>query len=307
MSPTAQKQPAVLITGCTGYVGRQLATRLAGVGYRVTGTSRRDFRLAGVRAERGLLTDEAFLMDVLADQDVLIHAAALTRSNDARELYESNEKVTSCLLDAAARREVKRIIYLSSDQAVHEVGPYGASKRRCEILVQQKATDYAILRMTPVIGEYCPGANSTYSKLVDRLSRGRPFLLPGNGRFPIAPVSIEDVATVIDLLIRKRAPLTKVYGLCGQHSSFVRFVDTVEKRLGSRTARIQLPLPLLKAGAQLCRMTPLASRLPVDSILSIGAPVPVSARELMDDLGFRPTPLAKVIAEMEGFPSRHGL
>ena len=292
----------ILITGCSGYVGRQLAALLSAKGYDVTGTCRSDFDLDGIDVRRGVLTNSEFVTDILSDRDIVIHAAALTRSKDPAELRESNESVTSLLLDGVASSSVKRVIFLSTDQAVNGVGPYGESKQNCETIVREKAKDYAILRLTPVIGEFAPTQNSTFSKVISKILNGSIFVMPGDGDFPIAPIGIKDIAKAIDLLIMKEDHLDKTYGLCGEPSTFLSFVNQVEETVGLRRWKVPLPIGPIKKAAGLLKRLPGSGKLPLDSILNIGQPIPVDTQDLGRDTGFKPTPLSEIIGSMPGLP-----
>ena len=98
-------------------------------GYQVTGLVRREIKpLPGVVLLRGDMTDEVFLAEALSGADVVIHAAALTRSADPSELQSANQDLTARLSRQAAAYGVKRFIYLSSDLAEQPAGPYGQSK-----------------------------------------------------------------------------------------------------------------------------------------------------------------------------------
>src|SRR5687768_9869402 len=73
--------PNVLITGATGLIGRNFARRAAASGYPVLAMVRRDSDRSAldgvpVRFVEGDLTNPESFPSVLADADVVVHAAA---------------------------------------------------------------------------------------------------------------------------------------------------------------------------------------------------------------------------------------
>ncbi len=89
-----------LVTGCNGFVGRALASRLAGAGYEVWGVDRSeaDASFAGRQFLRGDLTDAAFVASVLDQSSpaCIVHLAAQA------SVAKSFDEPTSTLHDGTA-------------------------------------------------------------------------------------------------------------------------------------------------------------------------------------------------------------
>lgn len=292
----------VLITGCSGYVGRQLITLMAQRGYRLTGSCRKAIEIRGVNVRIGDLRDKKYMRHVVEGQDVIVHAAGLTRSQNREALIEANEKVVSSLVGALKESGSCQLIFLSSDLASHRVGVYGESKRNCEEIIRSQSPNFAVLRLTPVLGEFSPGENSTFSRIIRQVAFSRYILMPGNGDFPIAPVFINDIVSVIESLIDNPKALQKVYGMAGEFSTYSDFLSLVEERLAIKKTRISIPLSPLKAMALLLKKVPGTAYLPLDSILNIGRPVAVDSTSLAKELAFTPTPLREAIYQIPFFP-----
>ena len=126
--------------------------------------------------------------------------------------------------------------------------------------------------------------------------------MPGGGNFPVAPVFIDDIATVIDYVVRQTGNLQKLYGLCGESGTLLDFVTLAEQRLGKPVRKLSLPLLPLKAAALAASVLPASINLPADSNLNIGTPVLVNTDDLQRDFEFRPTPLREIVASITRFP-----
>lgn len=301
MPPAATR---VLITGCSGYVGHQLASLLADAGLRVFGTSRRPVALDNVEVFAGDHRSPDFVKACLNKVDVVLHCAARTRGHDAAVFQADNEDVTR-LFARYSRDLGKKIVYFSSDQAVYRGGYYGRSKFACEEIVTAEADNYAVLRLTAVLGRYAPDMNSTFSRIIRRLNTARFLTVPGDASYPIAPVWIGDIVVVLlQLMSRPHLP-NRTLEICGDVLSLGALLDLFEARLGVHRTRLSVPLKPLQMAARTLKPFSIFSRLPLDALLDLGRPVGVSYRDLGELTGFRPTPMAQAVSLIEGFPEPH--
>jgi nucleoside-diphosphate-sugar epimerase len=162
------KSGSVSITGATGFVGWHLAEGFQHAGWRV----RAVVRPGGVkpvpdgveRIEAALNTDT--LAAVIAEGEVVVHAAGLTRSLDPRA-FDFNVSGTRAVVEAANRRNA-RLMLISSQAAIgpgtigrpsreddepRPLTPYGRSKLAGEAEVRARAqSPWVILRPTTVYG-----------------------------------------------------------------------------------------------------------------------------------------------------------
>lgn len=291
----------VLVTGCGGYVGHQVATRLIHSGLEVAGTSRRSLSLGGVEVLVGDHLDPAFVAAAVSRVDTVLHFAARTRGHDPASFRRDNEDVTT-LFSRCAQRMGKRLIYVSSDQALYETGHYGRSKRACEAIVAGEHGDYAILRLTAVLGRYAPDMGSTFSRIIQQLHRSSFLVMPGDGDYPIAPIWVGDIASALQHLIATPSQLNQVFEACGATLSLAELIDLFERRLGVRRRRVRLPLPPLQLAARALKPFSVFARLPLDALLDLGAPIGVSYRALNERFGFTPTLMADAVPKIEDFP-----
>ncbi len=292
----------VLVTGCTGYLGHQIAVRLARSGLTVTGSSRRPFSLEGVEIITGDHSSTDFVNELVTGSDVIIHFAGRTRGHNAKVFHRDNESLTSLLCTRASEHN-KGFIYISSDQAVYQTGSYGRSKRACEGIVARESSNYVVLRLTAVVGCYAPHMESTFSRTIKRLHDASFVLVPGDCDFEIAPVAIGDVEFSLRKLLEFEKLPNDTFEVCGRSLTLKALIDLFEQRLGVHRTRIPLPIAPLRSVARLLKPYKTFSKLPLDALLDLGKPVRVSYQKLGRLIGFVPTEMNEAVLEIEDFPA----
>jgi dihydroflavonol-4-reductase len=194
-----------LVTGATGFLGSHVARVLAeqGAELRLLVRPTSDLRnIADLNADRvtGDLRDAASMEKALAGCDVVFHVAADYRLwvRDPAEMYGSNVEGTRCLLEAARKQGVRRIVYTSSVATIgftsglnhgkvpDEESPVGIADmighyKRSKFMAEQVAVeavksgvDVVIVNPTTPIGERDIKPTPTGRIVVDFLKRKFP-------------------------------------------------------------------------------------------------------------------------------------
>ena len=136
----------LLLTGASGTFGSALMKALLDdpTTLKIVAYSRNESAQARLRAEvandarvvwiLGDVRDEERLYDALHRVDTIIHAAALKRvdDNDPMELYRTNIDGTMNVVRSAFKRNVPKVLLLSTDKACAPATAYGASKLAAE-------------------------------------------------------------------------------------------------------------------------------------------------------------------------------
>lgn len=140
----------IAITGGTGSLGGALIRRLSQNGAERIVTCSRDEqkRLAlqaqyqwhqGVKVYAGDIRDTGRLADIFNGCEVVIHAAARKvvsgHHDEPREMLQTNVVGTQNVIAAAREAQVRKLLFISSDKAVHPQNVYGISKAMAEHLV----------------------------------------------------------------------------------------------------------------------------------------------------------------------------
>lgn len=117
----------VLVTGAAGRIGRHVVRALAGAGHAVTGLDRTDAPadvdgVAHVTRRLEELTADNTAFD---DVDAVIHLGAFMSwaDTDAPAMFDSNVAGTFRLLEAVARRGLRRFVFASTGEVYPENAP----------------------------------------------------------------------------------------------------------------------------------------------------------------------------------------
>jgi nucleoside-diphosphate-sugar epimerase len=190
-------------------------------------------------------TDWAAIDEKLALADVVVHAASDLRTSanlEPTRLLDSNVMSTATLLEAARKRRVKRLVFLSScavygedmrtgeDSLCCPITINGISKHLNEKLVAEFCTangiEYQILR---VFNSY--GGNdkfSIFSKLKRALQNKTPFTLNNDGRMQRDFIHVADVASIALNLLDTRVQHTHLNIGTGVATKISTLVDMVQ-------------------------------------------------------------------------------
>lgn len=299
------KQPIVLVTGATGFVGRNLVPLLKSRGYLV----RRALRAGGAGENDAVVGSIGPCTDwdaALAGVDAVVHLAARVHhpnEEHAAELYDAvNTQGTMQLAHAAARMGVSRFVFLSTilvngsstdgrgpftaDDAVVPRGVYGKSKATAEAALQRLAAQstmrVGVVRPPLVYGRDALG-NFRHLVGVIRRRIPLPLGLVDNKR---AFVSVQNLASfVAHLVALQAAPAYRVYLVADDEQiSTPAFVRRIGEAM-NRTA-ILLPVPSMVLAPALRAMRPelrhsLLGSMEVDTsaALSTGWTPPLSMTE----------------------------
>lgn len=183
------------VTGAFSFTGRAIAGRLLNEGREVVALVRRPAPVSVDRRIRTALVsldDPEELTDALRGVDTVYNTHWI-RFERRRVTYELAMARTLRLLAAARRADVGRFVHVSvvnaSDQAPTE---YFREKARLEADVRASGLSYAIVRPTLTFGP----RDILVNNLCWVLRRFPVFAIPGNGRYRLQPVHVEDVARI---------------------------------------------------------------------------------------------------------------
>jgi nucleoside-diphosphate-sugar epimerase len=256
-----------LVSGATGFIGRELCRQLSASGDTVVALSKTgeavDEGVASLALDLAVVEPEA---ELLRGVDVLFHLAGIAHREASQADYEAlNYQATLRLARLASKAGVKCFIFLSSVKAMGSPGSsgvrsesertlprdaYGLSKWRAESALRDEFSDHSmsvvILRPALVYGE---NAKGNLRLLVRAVHRGLPRPPVGGGRSMIA---LDDLVNLLCIVARNRPPGVHTWIACSNPSYTTQAIyDLLRDALGKGRGASWLPHWAWKVGAML--------------------------------------------------------
>jgi len=285
----------IVVSGATGFLGSALCEHLANHGHRVRGLCRDPAKaprdrppLDWWRCELpGVVDGDAF-----EGADVLVHCAFETRFQSAARARSVNVDGSARLFEAARRRGVEKIVFISSLSAHGgALSTYGRSKLEVEGLLDP-ARDLA-LRPGFIIGE--GGVFWRTAASVARL----PFVpLFYGGEQRIQTVALEDVCRAVQISIENE--LTGLLRVAEPEPVALRdFYGSIARATSRRPRFLSLPGELSLYG--LLGAEKLGFRLPLssDNLLGLKRLRAFDLTADIERLGLSPAPMRESLGRIE--------
>jgi nucleoside-diphosphate-sugar epimerase len=206
---TFEKRFRWLITGGAGFLGIHLCRGLLDMGQDVTAYDLCAFpseeKLDGARIIVGDIRDQDALARALEGVDFVIHAAAALALAAANEIDSVNAEGTRLVLEAAARANVKRVVYISStaiygmprfhpiyeNAPLDPMGAYGVAKAKAEkYCIEASGVETVRIRPKSFIGT---GRLGIFQILFDWIESGKKIPVLGNGENRFQLLDVRDL------------------------------------------------------------------------------------------------------------------
>lgn len=305
----------ILVTGGTGFLGRNLVPTLVREGYPVRALvrdpARADWmRALGVEVAPGVVEDAAAVGDAMAGCRWVVHAAGRFRFWGRQDQFEqTNVAGAQHVMAAAARAGVEQFIHISTvvvignpipgqvideDHPANPVDPYQKSKLRGEeaarAFYRREGLPVVILRPGAFYG---PWGRYAFNRLFfeDPL-KGNLVQVKG-GRLHTFPAYIEDVAEAVALALAHARP-GETYNICGDCLTHREANVIVSEAAGITRMRVNVPewalVALASALTRLARYTQREPYYPINMYSYVFNDWRVSSAKARRELGFTPTP-----------------
>lgn len=281
---------AVFITGATGYIGNNLAMRLANDEKQVHALCRDAAKKhlllhPNIQIFEGDITDPAAVEKGMTGCTHVYHLAAFARvwAKDPSTFYRLNVEGTKNILDVAKKLQVQKIVFTSTAGVL---GPSGAapvkeddvrigdtmneyedSKTEAEELCRQYCNKYGMnIVMVNPPRVYGPGIQ-TESNAVTRLIRlymqGTWRIMPGDGTKTGSYVYIDDVVNGHVLAMQKGRSGER-YILSGVNASYNEFFAMLAETTGKKLKLFNLPVwAMMFAGRLMVLRTKITGKPPL--------------------------------------------
>lgn len=283
----------VFISGATGYIGNNLALRLANEGQQVHALCRSAEKKGllnhpNITVFSGDITDPGSIVKAMQGCEQVYHLAAYARvwAKDPATFTRLNVDATRNIMDAAKQFGVKKIVFTSTagvlgpsgnrpvkedDARIGDVmNEYELTKTQAEQLCREYCSKYGmhIVTVNPprVYGPGVESESNAVTRLIKLYLAGKWKILPGDGKRTGSYVHVDDVVNG-HILAMEKGRSGERYILSGVNASYIEFFDTLEKVTGRKTTLYPFPVGLMQlAGfgimlwSKLTRTPPLLTR-----------------------------------------------
>lgn len=262
----------VLITGATGFIGREIVSELANEDWNV-------FQAGNRRSDLPITYGEFFSVDItnredvlnlrkLKQVDVVVHSAGLAhqfKKIEKAEFTKTNVEGTRNILELAVLLKVKHFVLISStaiygtkkkseafveivDEA-YDCNPqtyYAQSKLEAEkvakTICEHNKINLTIFRLSPVIGEDNSG---NVARMIEAIDKKR-FVWIGRGENYKSLIYKKDVARACRTILKDKKDGTEIFNLAAAPILMSEFVAEAAKYLNRRIPKISISPILLE-------------------------------------------------------------
>jgi NADH dehydrogenase len=258
--------PVVVVTGATGFVGREVVRQFQAAGWLVRTLERN--------------------WSVMPQANCVVHLVGIIVERGQNTFDRVHVELTRQVVDAARQAGINRFLHMSAlGTRPGARSRYHQTKWAAEEIVRQSGLAWTIFRPSVIYGPADKSLN-VLAKMVRRLPVV-PVL--GDGRAKIQPVAVEVVARAFVRAAHNDGSVGKTYDLCGP----VAFTwnELYDKLGGARKPKLHLPLPVARVLAaifkKLLRQPPFTrDQLLMTAEDNVGNPQPAERDLLLEQEPF---------------------
>lgn len=262
-APSTDQQP-IFITGGTGFVGSRITDVLSrNHALRLLMRSGSKPSLpANVEVVEGDVTDRESLRGKLDGCSIVVHLVAIIEEHGDATFDSVIRQGTVNVLDEAKAAGISRFILMSALGA-HRDPAYGyhTAKYEAEEAVKASGIDYTIFRPSVIFGE-----GDGFISVLAGVVKGFPVTpIAGTGKAKFQPIQVDDVAQCFASAVdHPDSARGQTYELGGAKPyTYDEMISVIAAKVGKKSPRVHIPLPLMKAVVAMSQPLPKAVRPPV--------------------------------------------
>ncbi|MEO8710751.1 MAG: SDR family oxidoreductase [Parafilimonas sp.] len=256
----------IFITGATGYIGNNLAKKLAEEGNVVHALCRNEstkvLKHENIQIFKGDITDIASIQKAMEGCEQVYHLAAYARvwAKDPSTYYTLNVEGAKNIFDIARNTGIQKIVFTSTGGTLGPSGnkpveekdkrigepftEYEVSKTEAETLCLDycKKYDMNIVIVNPprVYGPGIITESNVVTRLIKLYMAGKWKVMPGDGKRTGSYVYIDDVVNG-HILAMQNGRSGQRYSLGGENVSYIDFFNLLAKLTGKKISLLKLP------------------------------------------------------------------
>ena len=292
----------IVVTGGTGFIGREVVERLleSGDDELVVTTRHPDQDPWGgrVRLVQAYAGDHVSLGKAFMGADVVVHAIQFPNHpvedpSKGRTYLEVDGRGTTLAAQTAKKLGVRRFVYVSGAGAGQgRPQPWFQAKDMAEAAVASTGMEHVFLRPSWIYG----ARDRSMNRFVF-FCRHLPVVpVIGNGKTPVFPIYVKDVARCVVESVRREDATARKLDLGGQRMTMDEVIRAIQNVLGRRRPLLHHPVGLMKLLVLPMKVMP-EPMLSPSAIDFITQEVEIDPRPAMEYFGFPFRPLAEGLRE----------
>ena len=215
----------ILVTGCSGFIGRNISELALEKGYEVVGIDKKPCTVKGVDFKQLDVRDREGVANAAKGIDAVIHLAAVTSNiefeKDLEECYDINVNGFTNVIEAAIKNKCKKFLYASSsavyidsfsEDSLIDIKKQHNHYAKTKIINEMMAQSYQDLHGIQTVGlrffsVYGDGENDkgNYASIISLFSKekaeGRSITVYGDGKQARDMINVSDVAEISLMLM----------------------------------------------------------------------------------------------------------
>lgn len=237
-----------LVTGAFSYSGSHIAERLLASGRQVRTLTFHPERSHPLQEQVGAFRyrfDDPVALTGALEGVTTLYNTYWVRFNHGRTTFPSAIVNSRMLFDAARRAGVERIVHLSiANPSADSPLPYYRGKALVEQALSEVGLPYSVVRPTWIFG----GDHEILANNIAWILRRMPvFAIPGDGRYGVQPVHIDDLVQIS--LEAAHADGNVILDAAGPETmTFEELVHAIRRAAGARVPIVHVP-PIAMAAA----------------------------------------------------------
>ncbi|MBI5492575.1 MAG: complex I NDUFA9 subunit family protein [Deltaproteobacteria bacterium] len=279
----------ILVTGGTGFVGRNLIEELLkGRGVRcLVRHPERGFPLSGVELVRGDVTDKRSVLGAMGGVDAVVHLVGILMESKGSAFRAVHVEGTRNVVEACGESGVARYIHVSAlGTRPFARSEYHRTKWEAEEAVRASSLDYTIFRPSVIFGK-----EDKFTNLFARAMRLSPvIMIPGDGRNKMQPVFVKDLARAMSDSIDMAAAGKATFEAAGPEIyTFDEIIDSIAAVLNKSPFKLHVPMSLMRLNAALLETVLPRPPITRDALLMLEEDNVTADNALINVFGIKPT------------------